>query len=283
MCRHFCFLPSQPEYRAFSFSADTPIATEDGDIPISEIDVGDEVLAYNEATGETDSYTVTDVLVHEDLVIVYLTIDGEIIETTPEHPFYTTNRGWVAAIDLREGDRIRNADGSDGVVEAVEAVEQSQDMYNLTVDEAHTFFVGDGQWLVHNTCWETGPPPGKYGIYRYKDLKDKLGRMYVGKATNLRTRLQTHLNLGDFEDYDKVQHLELTFVGDENPGFWLKVAERIVMFNDSNGQLSNLSNEKWPINTPRLLETLKTRKLPVNWPDELAIPTDPRFFTELPR
>lgn len=23
-------------------------------------------------------------------------------------------------------------------------------MYNLTVDEAHTFFVGDGQWLVHN-------------------------------------------------------------------------------------------------------------------------------------
>lgn len=23
-------------------------------------------------------------------------------------------------------------------------------MYNLTVDEAHTFFVGDGDWLVHN-------------------------------------------------------------------------------------------------------------------------------------
>lgn len=25
-------------------------------------------------------------------------------------------------------------------------------MYHLTVAEAHTFFVGDGQWLVHNTC-----------------------------------------------------------------------------------------------------------------------------------
>jgi hypothetical protein len=24
-------------------------------------------------------------------------------------------------------------------------------MYNLTVDEAHTFFVGEGQWLLHNT------------------------------------------------------------------------------------------------------------------------------------
>ena len=25
-------------------------------------------------------------------------------------------------------------------------------MFNLTVGEAHTFFVGDGQWLVHNAC-----------------------------------------------------------------------------------------------------------------------------------
>ena len=25
-------------------------------------------------------------------------------------------------------------------------------MYNLTVDTAHTFFVGKGQWLVHNAC-----------------------------------------------------------------------------------------------------------------------------------
>ena len=35
-------------------------------------------------------------------------------------------------------------------------------MYNLTVDTAHTFFVGDGQWLVHN-CPDgiRGAPVGK--------------------------------------------------------------------------------------------------------------------------
>jgi hypothetical protein len=27
-----------------------------------------------------------------------------------------------------------------------------QVMYNLTVDVAHTFFVGNGRWLVHNQC-----------------------------------------------------------------------------------------------------------------------------------
>ena len=30
-------------------------------------------------------------------------------------------------------------------------------MYNLTVAEAHTFFVGDGQWLVHNACRKYAP------------------------------------------------------------------------------------------------------------------------------
>ena len=36
------------------------------------------------------------------------------------------------------------------MVQAVEVVARAQPMYNLTVAEAHTFFVGRGQWLVHN-------------------------------------------------------------------------------------------------------------------------------------
>ena len=56
------------------------------------------------------------------------------------------------AEDLQIGDDVRNADGSTGNVEVIESEQTSQEMYNLTVDEAHTFFVGGGQWLVHNTC-----------------------------------------------------------------------------------------------------------------------------------
>ncbi len=37
-------------------------------------------------------------------------------------------------------------------------------MYNLTVAEAHTFFVGAGQWLVHNAkCKVSYQPLGGYG------------------------------------------------------------------------------------------------------------------------
>jgi hypothetical protein len=82
-------------------------------------------------------------------------IDGEPIETTPEHPFFVLLRGWVAAGDLNVGDAIRQADGTYGSIEESLLLHQPQLMYNLTVDTAHTFFVGEGQWLVHNLCRKT--------------------------------------------------------------------------------------------------------------------------------
>ena len=101
-----------------SFSAETLVQTEDGTFPISEIRVGDMVLAYNEETGEVGYYPVTDLIRHIDPVIVLLTIDGEVIETTPEHPFYEVLEWmaweqvgviqpglWTDAEDLQVGDK----------------------------------------------------------------------------------------------------------------------------------------------------------------------------------
>ena len=47
---------------------------------------------------------------------------------------------------------MHQIDGDLGTVRKVDVVEQLQLMYNLTVADAHTFVVGDGQWLVHNVC-----------------------------------------------------------------------------------------------------------------------------------
>jgi hypothetical protein len=103
--------------------------------------------------GITGSYTVTAVLAHVDEVIEYLAIDGEQVETTPEHPFFTREYGWLPAGELSVGMHIRKANGEYGVVQAVEVVQRQQPMYNLTVAGAHTFFVGQQRWLVHhNTC-----------------------------------------------------------------------------------------------------------------------------------
>lgn len=82
---------------------------------------------------------------HLDPAIILLTIGDETIETTPEHPFDTLDRGWVNTIDLRFGDRAPQRDGDIGAVRSVELVQRLAALYKLTVAVSHTFFVGEEQ------------------------------------------------------------------------------------------------------------------------------------------
>ena len=135
-----------------SFSYDTLVLTRKGLRPIGTLAIDDEVWAYDEASGEMGWYPVTAVWAEEHRIVVHLTIAGELIETTREHPFKTAEGAWVAAGRLQVGDRIYRADGTVGTVEAIGFLSAPQVMYNLTVAEAHTYFVGVGRWLVHNDC-----------------------------------------------------------------------------------------------------------------------------------
>jgi hypothetical protein len=158
----------KPCNRRNSFAPNTPVTTATGLTAIAALTIGTPVLAYNEATGDTGYYAVTQTHKNQDQDITYLTISGEAIETTSNHPFYlekqvdnsqrpiikgheTLSNRWVGAGDLKPGDTIRKANGSSGVVQFVKTVKERSIKYNLTVDTAHTYFVGIGQWLVHNT------------------------------------------------------------------------------------------------------------------------------------
>jgi hypothetical protein len=132
-----------------SFSAGTQVATPDGNRAIADIVAGDRVLALDPVTGHVGTYAVTETISHIDDVIIVLSIDGELLETTPWHPFYTVAGNWTAAEDLQPGDQIQAMDGSIGTVGAVNQVHHAnQRMYNLVVAEAHSFFVGNGAWTV---------------------------------------------------------------------------------------------------------------------------------------
>ena len=166
---------------ACSFTGDTEVTTDQGLQPIGDLRVGTLVLAYNQDTDTTAYYPVEAVLVHDDPIRVTLTVDGISIETTPEHPFYTQDCTWVPAGNLHVGDHVRKADGSFGVVQAVVVVRQPQEMYNLTVATAHTFFVGLQQLLVHNTC-----------VYRSVNLLNG-SVQYVGITEDFARRAAEHL------------------------------------------------------------------------------------------
>ena len=86
---------------------------------------------------------------HLDEQVTFVTIDGELIETTPWHDFYT-DEGWQDAGELVTGNLVLSLDGDYGVVDSVRTIDVIQRMYDLTVADAHTFAVGTGQWVVHN-------------------------------------------------------------------------------------------------------------------------------------
>ncbi|MEZ4674512.1 MAG: polymorphic toxin-type HINT domain-containing protein [Caldilineaceae bacterium] len=138
--------------RACSFDEETPVTTDEGAIPIKDVDVGDKVLAWDEATDSSGYFLVTATWAHVDPIAILLTVDGETIETTPEHPFLTADGTWVTADELAIGDKVQSAEGNSGTVDAIAFVAAPQVMYNMTVADAHTYVVGDGEWVVHNSC-----------------------------------------------------------------------------------------------------------------------------------
>jgi RHS repeat-associated protein len=135
-----------------SFSADTPVATEAGRTAIASIRVGDTVEAYDPKTGETGPHEVTAVSAKTDPVVEHLATDTGPIETTPNHPFFTADRGWVEAGQLVVGEQIRTESGHTTAVTGFTLDATPTTMWDLTVDGAHSFFVGSGAVLVHNAC-----------------------------------------------------------------------------------------------------------------------------------
>ena len=61
-------------------------------------------------------------------------------------------RGWVAARDLREGDRAWTADRRSLVFASARPEQGKTRVYNLEVEQNHTYFVGRALILAHNNC-----------------------------------------------------------------------------------------------------------------------------------
>lgn len=83
---------------------------------------------------------------------VHVTVDGEEITCTPNHPFYSPVKGWTSAIDLRAGDILVMLNGEYVVIEQVqhELLESPVAIYNFEVADFHTYYVGEEPVLVHN-------------------------------------------------------------------------------------------------------------------------------------
>ncbi len=136
------------------FIAGTVILTADGFVDIEEIKAGDLVWAEDPETGEKTLKPVARAFVNESDELIHLSVAGEEIITTPEHPFYVPQKGWTAAIQLRAGDLLVMQNGEYVVLEKIqhEILESPVKVYNFEVADFHTYFVSDAAVLVHNMC-----------------------------------------------------------------------------------------------------------------------------------
>lgn len=149
-----------------SFTPDTVVLTPDGEQAIGQLQVGEQVVAYNVQGHITEAQPIMHIWVHDDDDLVDLTImpvsqpfvlavrlKSELVHTTSKHPFLTEEDGFVPAGQLLVGMHVLQADGSVGVITMIQRVPGNRMMYNLEVAHDHTFMVGEGQWIVHNGCF----------------------------------------------------------------------------------------------------------------------------------
>ncbi|MEK8127558.1 S8 family serine peptidase [Paenibacillus filicis] len=133
------------------FAAGTLIQTDHGMKPIEEIKVGDKVLSQHPETRQQEYKEVEDTYVNEMTELLRLHIGQELISTSPYHPIWIENKGWVTSSDLQVGDRVLLKDGSTASIDEIEHVYEKVLVYNFTVQDFHTYFIADSGIWVHNT------------------------------------------------------------------------------------------------------------------------------------
>jgi hypothetical protein len=124
--------------------------------PIEDVMVGDQVIATDPETGEHLPKRVGHVWVHDDTV-VDLVVDGDVITTTEDHPFWSvTDQRFERADQLAEGEVLLGPAGRSVTVSGLRPrTARTSLAYNLSVEDIHTYHVGDGAVLVHNSCYSS--------------------------------------------------------------------------------------------------------------------------------
>ncbi|MGW1894199.1 IPT/TIG domain-containing protein [Streptomyces sp. NPDC002004] len=198
-----CALPN-------SFTADTPVLMADGTRkPIKDVEIGDEVTATDPSSGETGPRTVTALIKGSgDKQLVDITLDTDdpsstktdTVTATDGHPFWVPKlHQWVDAGHLQTGQWLQTSSGTWIQIAAVRHYRARTTVYNLTVNDQHTYYVlaGATPVLVHNSggCgWAT----------RQETAGDVAQKYTPGESTRDPASQWYHEELSDQELLDSI-------------------------------------------------------------------------------
>ncbi|OHV60889.1 RHS repeat-associated core domain-containing protein [Pseudofrankia sp. BMG5.36] len=136
-----------------SFAGPTTVLMADGTRkPIEDIQVGDMVIATDPETGEQKPETVTRLWIHYDQLTDLVFADGTVLTTTEDHPYWSVDdQRFEPASELAPGEQVLTANGQFVAVTGLRPLTAHDGLaYNLSVNDIHTYHVGDDEILVHN-------------------------------------------------------------------------------------------------------------------------------------
>ena len=145
------------------FPAGTFVLTQEGNIAIEDIKIGDFVWSKNKTTKESGYKEIVRLFrskVSELIEFDIVTQSGvQSISCTKEHPIWLNCLGsWIEAANLTIGNEVELSSGRTGLVRQVKFVKLAIPVvvYNFEVKDWHTYFVAQGVdeegLLVHNVC-----------------------------------------------------------------------------------------------------------------------------------
>jgi len=120
------------------------IKTKKGNMELSNISIGDEILTYDEDLKVLKYNKVK--IIEKYNTREYLIINKK-LKLTSNHFIYV-NDNWIRTKNLKIGDYLLTSDSKKEAVETIEEIKDNIDVYELSIDGNCNFFCSN--YLVHN-------------------------------------------------------------------------------------------------------------------------------------
>ena len=137
---------------------------------------------------KTSPKPVLETYIREVTTLVHLTVNGEEIITTVDHPFYVKNQGFIKAGELIVGDELLDVNGNVFLVENfdIELTDEPVKVYNFQVGDFHTYHVGEnGVWVHNSNCKLIKNDDGTYDNGRLNHKSNTPGKLSGDDAGHL--------------------------------------------------------------------------------------------------
>lgn len=185
------------------FVAGTLVLASNGLIAIEKIKTGDFVYSSDVNNRKVLLKPVLETYIRKTSNLIHITVNGERLVSTCDHPYYVKGTGFVNAELLWIGAELVNNDGNTLCVEQIyrEVLSgESEKVYNFKVKDFHTYYVSCNKILVHNANYPDHMTPDgklkpnneyKTGEHDYTYRTDGEGRIKFAHADELHEKTHT--------------------------------------------------------------------------------------------